>query len=177
MASCWICLDDEADQFCKPLVRDCSCRGDDAGFAHLSCLVEYARRKSSEVDSPLDFINPRRKYEKYPGCNWRHLIVQTNFLSAVLAEVEISKGKTEEIIETSLSIIEHLSMHPDSSICSSKFEALKTDILSLIGEIRLKQDDRTEDEAKKCLSFLDDLKKTRESLGNAAGVAQLDIKI
>ena len=115
--------------------------------------------------------------EKYPGCNWRHLIVQTNFLSAVLAEVEISKEKTEEIIETSLSIIEHLSMHPDSSICSSKFEALKTDILSLIGEIRLKQDNRTEDEAKKCLSFLDDLKKTRESLGNAAGVAQLDIKI
>jgi hypothetical protein len=107
---------------------------------------------------------------------WRHLIVQRNFLLAVLAEVEISKEKTEEIIETSLSIIEHLSMHPDSSIRSSKFEALKIDILSLIGEIRLKQDDLTEDEAKKCLGF-DDLKKTRESLGNAAGVAQLDIKI
>ena len=106
---------------------------------------------------------------------WRHLIVQRNFLLAVLAEVEISKEKTEEIIETSLSIIEHLSMHPDSSIRSSKFEALKTDIFSLIGEIRLKQDDLTEDEAKKCLGC-DDLKKTRESLGNAAGVAQLDIK-
>jgi hypothetical protein len=28
-----------------PLVRDCSCRGDSAGFAHLSCLTTYAEQK------------------------------------------------------------------------------------------------------------------------------------
>jgi hypothetical protein len=66
MASCWICLDDEADQYGKPPVRDCSCRGDDAGFSHVSCLVEYARRKSMEVDDdPMDFIVP---WTNCPNC-------------------------------------------------------------------------------------------------------------
>jgi hypothetical protein len=59
MASCWICLDDEADQDGNPPVRDCSCRGDDAGFVHLSCIVNYARTKSIETDDdPDDFIDP-----------------------------------------------------------------------------------------------------------------------
>jgi hypothetical protein len=59
MASCWICLDDEADQYGKSPVRDCSCKGDDAGFAHVSCIVEYARRKSSEVFEKIDdFVAP-----------------------------------------------------------------------------------------------------------------------
>ena len=31
-------------------VRDCSCRGDTgAGYAHLSCLVQYAQTKSTEI--------------------------------------------------------------------------------------------------------------------------------
>ena len=36
-----------------PLVRDCSCRGDSAGFAHLSCLTKYAEqrcKRAVEVD-------------------------------------------------------------------------------------------------------------------------------
>ena len=41
-ASCYICLDEGPDEAGKPLVRDCSCRGDTAGFAHLSCIIEYA---------------------------------------------------------------------------------------------------------------------------------------
>jgi hypothetical protein len=32
-----------------PLVRDCSCRGDSAGFAHLSCLTKYAEQKSKQA--------------------------------------------------------------------------------------------------------------------------------
>jgi hypothetical protein len=32
-------LDDGLDEVGKPLVRDCSCRGDTAGFAHLSCTI------------------------------------------------------------------------------------------------------------------------------------------
>ena len=30
-------------------VRNCSCRGDAAGFAHLSCLIEYAKSKSKNL--------------------------------------------------------------------------------------------------------------------------------
>ena len=48
-AACWICLDGDPDGEGKPIVRDCSCRGDDAGFAHLSCLVKYAKGKTREI--------------------------------------------------------------------------------------------------------------------------------
>jgi hypothetical protein len=52
--SCYICLDEGPDEAGKPLVRDCSCRGDTAGFAHLSCIIEYAEQKSKqEADSDL----------------------------------------------------------------------------------------------------------------------------
>ena len=36
---CFICLDGSNDTD-GPLRRDCVCRGDDAGYAHLKCLVE-----------------------------------------------------------------------------------------------------------------------------------------
>jgi hypothetical protein len=48
-ASCYICLDEGPDEAGKPLVRDCSCRGDTAGFAHLSCIIEYAEQKSKQA--------------------------------------------------------------------------------------------------------------------------------
>jgi hypothetical protein len=47
-------LDEGPDEAGKPLVRDCSCRGDSAGFAHLSCIIEYAEQKSKQAsDSDL----------------------------------------------------------------------------------------------------------------------------
>ena len=49
VASCYICLDEGPDEAGKPLVRDCSCRGDTAGFAHLSCIIEYAEQKSKQA--------------------------------------------------------------------------------------------------------------------------------
>ncbi|KAL7553639.1 hypothetical protein ACHAWF_016944 [Thalassiosira exigua] len=46
--SCFICLGEGEDETGAPLRRDCSCRGDAAGFAHLPCLVQYAKQKSAE---------------------------------------------------------------------------------------------------------------------------------
>ena len=48
-AACFFCLGEEADEEGKPLVRDCSCRGDSAGFAHLSCLATYAEQKCKQA--------------------------------------------------------------------------------------------------------------------------------
>ena len=36
----YFCLEDMPTKRIKPLVRDCSCRGDSAGFAHLPCLTK-----------------------------------------------------------------------------------------------------------------------------------------
>ena len=59
-ASCYICLDEGPDKAGRPLVRDCSCRGDTAGFAHLSCIIEYAEQKSKQAadSDPEDFATP-----------------------------------------------------------------------------------------------------------------------
>eukprot|EP01045_Picozoa_sp_COSAG04_P020815 COSAG04_NODE_2176_length_4624_cov_33.939445_5_plen_370_part_01 len=49
-AVCIICLD-RGDE---PLHRNCSCRGPTAGFAHMSCLVQYV---SSAAETNLDLWN------------------------------------------------------------------------------------------------------------------------
>jgi hypothetical protein len=48
-AACYFCLEEGPDDEGKSLVRDCSCRGDSAGFAHLSCLTKYAEQKCKKV--------------------------------------------------------------------------------------------------------------------------------
>ena len=63
--ACWICLGEEGDDDVgeESLVRDCSCRGDTAGFAHLSCIIKYAEQKSEQAaDSDLTgFSTPWKK--------------------------------------------------------------------------------------------------------------------
>jgi hypothetical protein len=48
-AACYFCLDEGPDETGKPVVRACSCRGNDAGFAHLSCMIKYAEQKSKSM--------------------------------------------------------------------------------------------------------------------------------
>lgn len=49
----------------KPIVRDCACRGQDAGFAHISCIIKYAQKKSEEATDSAEFVTP---WEKCPNC-------------------------------------------------------------------------------------------------------------
>jgi len=66
-ASCYICLDEGPDEEGKPLVRDCSCRGDTAGFAHLSCIVKYAEQKSEHA-ADLDRVAFATPWEECNNC-------------------------------------------------------------------------------------------------------------
>jgi hypothetical protein len=67
-AACWICMDDGPDEAGKPTIRDCSCRGSDAGFAHISCIVEYATRKSSENRNYTSIPEFRVPWTECPNC-------------------------------------------------------------------------------------------------------------
>lgn len=56
--SCYICWENESDDD-GLLVRDCACRGEDAGFAHLSCLVASAENESkNSLGNKNQFIKP-----------------------------------------------------------------------------------------------------------------------
>ena len=45
-APCYICLEDGPDEEGKPLIRNCSCRGESSAGYHLSCIVKYAKAKT-----------------------------------------------------------------------------------------------------------------------------------
>lgn len=74
-ASCWICLDDGLDEEGKPLIRECSCRGN-AGFAHLSCIVKYAKVKSERAGRDMGAFE--QYWETCPNCdqNYRGQVAQ-----------------------------------------------------------------------------------------------------
>ena len=58
--ACYFCLEEGNDEEGKSPVRDCSCRGDSAGFAHVSCLTKYAEQKCKQaVDGDMNaFMQP-----------------------------------------------------------------------------------------------------------------------
>jgi hypothetical protein len=66
--SCYICLDEGPDEAGKPLVRDCSCRGDTVGFAHLSCIIEFAEQKSKQADDS-DMAGFSMPWEECNNCH------------------------------------------------------------------------------------------------------------
>jgi hypothetical protein len=59
-AACYFCLGEEGDEEGKPLVRDCSCRGN-SGFAHFSCLAKYAEQKCRAAVDMASFREPWHK--------------------------------------------------------------------------------------------------------------------
>ena len=88
-AVCWICLDGGADDTGKPIVRDCACRGNDAGFAHTSCIIKYAEKKCEQfsIDSQIfEFTAP---WEICPNCNQSY----QNDLSVHIADAFVSFAK------------------------------------------------------------------------------------
>lgn len=69
-ATCYFCLDDCPDDAGQPLVRDCSCRGDSAGFAHLPCIIQYANEKSKQANamSPVALTAFAVPWKTCPNC-------------------------------------------------------------------------------------------------------------
>jgi len=82
---CYICLDNGPDESGQPIRRDCSCRGSDCGFAHISCLAKFAEQKTEEWDgySVGDLSEP---WVMCPCCLQPH----QNELAVDLANVFVS---------------------------------------------------------------------------------------
>jgi hypothetical protein len=51
--------------------------------------------------------------EQYPECGLRHPAVQCTMLATIANRTQKSKERKDEIIKTSLSVIDQLSMQPD----------------------------------------------------------------
>ncbi len=65
---CWLCLEEGPDDEGAPLVRDCSCRGL-SGFAHLSCIINYAENKGRQAQCSHDHYGDTKKaFEQCHNC-------------------------------------------------------------------------------------------------------------
>jgi hypothetical protein len=70
--ACWICLEEVADNVGVLPVRDCSCRGDAAGYAHPSCLIAYATTKSIQLKKGCSTKDQEEVWRKCPTCKQQY---------------------------------------------------------------------------------------------------------
>ena len=65
---CYTCHEPGPDAGGEPLRRDCACRGEDAGFAHLSCLAVYATNMSRDAETLSGFVRAWKRCSICTGC-------------------------------------------------------------------------------------------------------------
>mmetsp|Transcript_4232 Transcript_4232/g.9551 ORF Transcript_4232/g.9551 Transcript_4232/m.9551 type:complete len:156 (+) Transcript_4232:11026-11493(+) len=68
---CYICLEEGSDESGQLLMRGCSCRGESAGFGHVSCIVRYAEQKS--LNSSLDLDEFKEPWEVCTICHQAYM--------------------------------------------------------------------------------------------------------
>ena len=149
-ASCYICLDEGPDEAGNPLVRDCSCRGDTAGFAHLSCIVEYAEQNFQQAaDSDLTgFSTPWVKCNncKQPFQNQLVLDLSSAFISFVEEAYDFSgNGMCDKVkvmdalrhkIERLIQVVCSDSPREDKGTLKVECEMLIKKLLSMIDQTK-----------------------------------------
>jgi hypothetical protein len=101
-ATCWICLceggDGDDDDGEESLVRDCSCRGESAGYAHKSCIIQFATMKSTETSAKnntpnFDMPTFERAWHTCPNCNQQYQnLLRLDIASAYLEFAESTYG-------------------------------------------------------------------------------------
>ena len=100
-AACYFCLGEETDNEGKPLLRDCSCRGDSAGFAYLSCLTKYAEQKWQQAGDGYikALIEPLKIFNncKQPFQNQLAIDLVSAFVSYAEAVYDVGNNKWDKL--------------------------------------------------------------------------------
>ena len=91
-ATCYFCLEEGGDAFGEePLVRDCSCRGESAGYAHKSCIIQFATVKSKQDKDDFE-----RAWHTCPNCNQQYQNqLRLDIASAYLEFAETTYGQPD----------------------------------------------------------------------------------
>lgn len=142
---CWICKEGEAEQS-ECLRRDCSCRGADAGFVHLSCLVRYAEKKNQEWDdrNPDDreFGGIREPWEVCPNClqdyqNTMSVDIANEFLSFVDREHPNDEQKQVEALNLKLWLLLSTVGSSRQTLIISEAKEVASRVLTLIHQMKV----------------------------------------
>ena len=141
-AACYFCLGEEADEEGKPLVRDCSCRGD-SGFAHLDCLVKYAEQKcKAVVDGDLFALFSEPWYKcnncRQPFQNQLSIDLASAFVSfteATYSHPSCSKWDKLKVLESLRMQIVALAIH-GNEVDKTERTMLINNMLSIINQTK-----------------------------------------
>ena len=137
---CYICLGVEEENDDPPLRRDCSCRGSDAGFVHLECLVENAKNRSTRWDG-RDLVEFTRPWEVCPICckfyqSTLAVDISTEFLTFVQETYPGDTRKQIEALDMRLGVLVTMrggSLQPADRIETSE---VANQILALIAQLK-----------------------------------------
>ena len=122
-----------------PLVRDCSCRGDSAGFAHLSCLEKYTEQKCKHaVDgNTVAFSEPWHKCnncrQPFQGQLAIDLAACVSFAEATYGHPSCSKWDKLKVIESLRLKIDALNKLPHADV-----EELNDKLMTIIDQTKTK---------------------------------------
>ena len=192
---CYLCLDGDVDEAGHPLRRDCSCRGTDADFFHLSCLAKYAAAKTERARDTKEFREP---WDRCPSChqdyqNELRIDIASEFVSFVRRKYPRDTEKQVEALQAKLcglcfmlgglqpvqkreagvtanvmlSLIDRMKI--DASPLSMRCAQAEAYAYTAHGYIALNEG--TEESAKRALTHFEKQLKVYEAIGNVDGIA------
>lgn len=134
---CYLCFGEGPDESGQPLRRDCSCRGG-SGFAHLSCIVGYAKRKSDQWDGwgPEKFAE---QWHKCPNCkqdyqNELSVELVSEFASFVAERYPDDQVKTITVLDRKLFCL--LDLARQQPVKREEAKQIANKILSIIEQVK-----------------------------------------
>ena len=199
---CYLCLDGGVDdETGQPLRRDCACRGTDAGFVHLACLVKYAETKSKQALVMNKFVEPwhtcpgchqcyqnelavdiatefvsffRRQYPNDTKRQVEALYVKMRALDSMLWRLQ-PRQKSEAGVTANvlLSLIDR--MRVDAPPLPRRYSEIEANAHNTHGRIALNEG--LEESARRAVTHLEKQLKVNEAIGDAEGIANAKANI
>ena len=204
-SSCWICLDDGADEGGNPLVRDCSCRGS-LGLVHLSCLIEYAKHKTElkydgrgTIKSHAAAMKFRKPWEYCPCClqwyggNILHNLAaefaafveekyadnKSYILEALLLKLEAAQERkhSPNALVTGRKILSLIKQVKNGNFIAPRWKDIELHVFSLLGSVYLNMGTRENlIVAAEWLNAYLDLSKER-GINDAGNIAAVNVNL
>ena len=133
------------DEGGQPKRRDCSCRGESAGFAHLRCIVEYAKQKTEQSNGE-DMRKFAEPWRDCPNCRQPYrselaVDVANEFVNFVHKKYANSNEERKCLGALEVKLLALLRIAPaDCLHAHQKEDAISSanKILSLIGNMKTK---------------------------------------
>jgi hypothetical protein len=130
----------------ESLRRDCSCRGTDAGFVHLTCLAEYAEKKNEEWNAQSaddrEIGAMREPWEVCPNClqdyqNTLSADIANEFVSYVERDYPNDKAKRVEALSHKLWLLVSMIKCSQQNLIIDEAKEVASKVLALIQQMKL----------------------------------------